>query len=157
MFSYIERSLDEILFKKESFFTALEYGLLCRATTDNPGALLLYTECSVLPVLEQFGIPFKQLSHLRAQKRKLLYFTSCSLLNSELVLTIYLGKTCLFTVLGVTARLKIKLYQYQLLTITFISSINNLERLRYYFLSQQSLESILKTIVELATSISPNE
>lgn len=113
-------------------------------------SLLLHNEHSVFQVLEEFGIPFKQLSYLRAWKRKLLYFTSCSFLISVLILIIFLGEIFLFTLLDVTARLRIKLYQYQLLYNYFQVHYQVLLKIVIlFFLSQQSLERILKRTVKL--------
>ena len=96
-------------FLKGSPLTALK----CSSTyvTYNSGALL-YNEHSVLQGLEELGSPFRQLSHVRTCKGMLLYFVSCSLLISALVLRIFLGEILLFTVVGVAARGKIILYHY---------------------------------------------
>lgn len=113
--------------------------LKCGSTyvTYNSGALLLYNDHSVLQGLEELGIPFKQLSHVRTWKGMLLHFVSCSLLISVLVLAIFLGEIVLFTVLGVTARVKTILYHYQLLNYFQIQHRVLIKIVMLYFITAE--------------------
>lgn len=107
-------------------------------TCQNSGAFLLYNKHSVLQGLEELGIPFKQLSHVRTWKGELLYFVSCSLLISVLVLTIFLGEILLFTVLGITAWGKTILYHYQLFNYFQIQYRVLITIVTLYFITTES-------------------